>query len=449
VRRERVDGVVIARDGQDPTIDRKGAAIIAAGGMAGLVDTDDTPTTLSGAFGGWQADLTDYGLDADSNVRLGYALSAAEDTVIDDFLYRAEVPGRPEANEMRADITFKQRPDGTTTGLVFDDPTAADSDHFRVTRDAANDELTFESDSGQGRFLFDGFETEVEIRGDTRLADDASDVGGNLSVEGDTTLGEDGADTLIANATATFTSDLTVGDDAADRLNVQSISDFDNIASFNEDVNIGLDGADQLTVESTSTFNGETTINNALTVDAGSSDVTVDANLISLTGQTEIDGNIDVVVDCVNENLNVGLGPNIAGARTDACLRVGGSADVEGEIYGTGFFYDSDRRLKYDIEDVENALERIDALRAVNYKWRRDGGQDLGLIAQEVREVFPELVAADQNGMLSVKYGNLVAPLIAAVQQLKQQNEELKARVDAATTRSAYPSMEGPGSARR
>lgn len=58
-------------------------------------------------------------------------------------------------------------------------------------------------------------------------------------------------------------------------------------------------------------------------------------------------------------------------------------------------------------------------------------GTQIGVIAQEVETVFPELVHTDKEGYKSVSYSNLVAPLIEAVKELKQQNETLNNRVEA------------------
>ena len=66
-------------------------------------------------------------------------------------------------------------------------------------------------------------------------------------------------------------------------------------------------------------------------------------------------------------------------------------------------------------------LELIMALRGVTFDWVKDGVPDIGLIAQEVEEVLPVLVQTnDLSGLKSVKYGNLVGPLIEAI---KEQQE--------------------------
>ncbi len=95
----------------------------------------------------------------------------------------------------------------------------------------------------------------------------------------------------------------------------------------------------------------------------------------------------------------------------------------------------SSKRWKTNIEPVEGALEKVQRLRGVSFDWKSDGRHDIGLIAEEVGEVIPEVVAYEANGThaRSVDYGRLVALLIEAtkeqqktIQQLKVQLRELQ-----------------------
>lgn len=98
----------------------------------------------------------------------------------------------------------------------------------------------------------------------------------------------------------------------------------------------------------------------------------------------------------------------------------------------------SDIRLKKDIEGIEYGLEEILALKPVTYLWKNEPetGRQLGLIAQEVREIVPEVVTedTDEDKTLGIDYGKLVAVLISAVQELKAEKDaeivELEERVD-------------------
>jgi hypothetical protein len=89
----------------------------------------------------------------------------------------------------------------------------------------------------------------------------------------------------------------------------------------------------------------------------------------------------------------------------------------------------SDRRLKKDIETISSPLNRVNTLRGVNFT-RVDGGKrGTGLIAQDVQKVLPEAVLTDEEGMLSVAYGNMVGLLVEAIKEQQRQIEELKDQV--------------------
>ena len=105
--------------------------------------------------------------------------------------------------------------------------------------------------------------------------------------------------------------------------------------------------------------------------------------------------------------------------------------DVNGTVGATAYYYTSDRNLKTRIQPISGALESILRLEGVSFTWKRDGTKSLGLIAQDVEQVYPELVHEAEDGTKSVKYGNLVAPLIEAVKEQQQQIDALKAEIEA------------------
>jgi hypothetical protein len=112
--------------------------------------------------------------------------------------------------------------------------------------------------------------------------------------------------------------------------------------------------------------------------------------------------------------------------------------EVHGPSCATSFCNLSDGRLKTDVVDVPDALERLSRLRGVSFRWQEDvapAGQALdsalGVVAQEVDEVFPELVSSMGNDdHLTVDYSGLTAVLVEAVKQLKADNERLLERLD-------------------
>ena len=89
----------------------------------------------------------------------------------------------------------------------------------------------------------------------------------------------------------------------------------------------------------------------------------------------------------------------------------------------------SDERLKTDIETINDALNKVCQMRGVTFKRTDDDGRtSVGVIAQEIEKVLPEVVREDnsEDKIKSVAYGNMVGVLIEAIKELKSEIEELK-----------------------
>ena len=89
----------------------------------------------------------------------------------------------------------------------------------------------------------------------------------------------------------------------------------------------------------------------------------------------------------------------------------------------------SDIRLKSNITTITNALDIVNSMRGVRFD--KDGNRGVGVIAQEIREVLPEVVIEneDENKTLSVAYGNISGVLIEAIKELSSEIEKLKAEI--------------------
>lgn len=98
---------------------------------------------------------------------------------------------------------------------------------------------------------------------------------------------------------------------------------------------------------------------------------------------------------------------------------------VLGNITANAFIYSSDKRLKKDVSVIDDPVGKISMLKGVQFRWINNDKKSLGLIAQDVEKVFPELVETNEKtGMKAVEYGNLVAPLIEAVKAQQKMIEE-------------------------
>lgn len=131
-----------------------------------------------------------------------------------------------------------------------------------------------------------------------------------------------------------------------------------------------------------------------------------------------------------NGNVGIGGAPG-AGQK----LYVSGSGVFTGTVTAScGTLVCSDVRYKKDIQPLQHALSKVLQLKGVSYYFRKDEFKDknfnddkqIGLIAQEVEKIYPELVQTDAEGFKSVDYAKLTPILVEAIKELKQQNDTLK-----------------------
>ena len=80
--------------------------------------------------------------------------------------------------------------------------------------------------------------------------------------------------------------------------------------------------------------------------------------------------------------------------------------------------------MKSNIETVKDALEKTAKLRGVTYV--KDGKATIGLIAQEVQHVLPELVFDNPDGYLTLAYQNIIGVLVEAIKEIKTEMEQQK-----------------------
>jgi hypothetical protein len=107
--------------------------------------------------------------------------------------------------------------------------------------------------------------------------------------------------------------------------------------------------------------------------------------------------------------------------------------DVTGEIRATGdIIAFSDSRKKSNIKVIENAIDKIMNVSGYTFDFIDEPVSNkrrhTGVIAQELSEVLPEVIHTDENGWLSVAYGNIVGLLIEGIKDLKKEIDELKTR---------------------
>ena len=108
-----------------------------------------------------------------------------------------------------------------------------------------------------------------------------------------------------------------------------------------------------------------------------------------------------------------------------------GSTYTTGTSHANAFQYISDEKLKENIVVMNDSLEKIRQLEGVSFNWKENDEKAMGLIAQDVEKIYPELVKeVPGEGIKSVQYGNLVAPLIESVKTLADQDDNQQEKLE-------------------
>jgi hypothetical protein len=105
--------------------------------------------------------------------------------------------------------------------------------------------------------------------------------------------------------------------------------------------------------------------------------------------------------------------------------------ETSGDIVAFG---SSDRNLKDNIQPIENPLEKMKEIGGYSFVWNDNQsvyeGKDIGVIAQEIQSVLPEIVATRDNGYLGVKYEKIVPLLIESIKELQKKIEHIEENCD-------------------
>ena len=101
-----------------------------------------------------------------------------------------------------------------------------------------------------------------------------------------------------------------------------------------------------------------------------------------------------------------------------------------GTLSATQFTSLSDANKKKNIRPIENAIDITKKLEGVRFDWKDNDAPSIGVIAQEVEKVLPELVI-ENDGIKSVSYGNIVGVLIEAIKEQQVRIEELEKKLNA------------------
>jgi hypothetical protein len=106
---------------------------------------------------------------------------------------------------------------------------------------------------------------------------------------------------------------------------------------------------------------------------------------------------------------------------------------IDGNILASGDIYayaSSDKQLKDNLIPIKNAIQKLNGLTGYEFDWNEKSlsqkGHDYGVVAQEVQEIFPEIVGVKRTNYLGVKYEKLIPLLIQAIKEQQIEIEKLK-----------------------
>jgi hypothetical protein len=222
--------------------------------------------------------------------------------------------------------------------------------------------------------------------------------------------------------------------------------------SFNGTINATngiVSGSSQITAGSTTNFATDVkTQLNTNTVVSGSSQINftqlsgISSGIVSSSAQIDALFNLDGVVSGSSQ---ITLSSTTGGSTTSdvrfgslgigmAASGTAGRIDASGDIVA---YSTSDRNFKENITPIPNALEKISKISGNTYDWKEDmkdfhgfEGNDVGVIAQEIEEVLPQLVTTRETGYKAVKYDKLVALLIEGIKEQQTQIHNLTLEVE-------------------
>lgn len=185
--------------------------------------------------------------------------------------------------------------------------------------------------------------------------------------------------------------------------------------------------------------------NTKLIISGSTFDIKVNTVVTGSVTATSFVGSISATNGVVSGSSQVTLSSTTGGGTTSnvqfGSLGIGMAASgVSGEIKATGdiiAFASSDNRLKENIKPIENALDKVSKISGNTYDWKTGfeeihshTGEDVGVIAQEIEAVLPQLVTTREHGYKAVQYEKLTALLIEAIKEQQTQIHSLTLEIE-------------------
>jgi len=176
------------------------------------------------------------------------------------------------------------------------------------------------------------------------------------------------------------------------------------------------------------TFNGDVRINSsAIIKNASVDDITLGNIRVGVTNDNTIDTTSGGLTITVTSGQSVAI---------TTSTTITGNTTINGALFVTGditAFYSSDERLKDNIKPIEDPLAKVLSISGNTFTWNEKSsheGNDIGVIAQEIEKVLPEIVTTRDNGYKAIQYEKLTALLIEAVKELSAKVDDLTNKLE-------------------
>ena len=308
---------------------------------------------------------------------------------------------------------FKHTGSFTNVGLFTNTGNATIDGDLTVTGTVTAQEMRTEFNNSS--VVFESGSTKF---GDT--ADDTHSFTGSLEVQGNVVVsGRVNAtelNTTYVTSSILYNSGSNIFGDAASDVHIFTGSIVTEQAITGSDLRINDWGSVSASLSSLES-SISTDYNNLTNVPSG----IVSSSLVSSVSQ----GTLRQVING-GAPTDVDLGLESTDSPTFAGLTVNGNITATGDITA---YYSSDKRLKDNIELIPNAVEKVQQIKGVSWDWNElsdKEGHDVGVIAQDLEKVLPELVTTRDTGYKAVRYDKIVALLIEAVKEQQKELNELR-----------------------
>ena len=402
-------------------------AIVSTNGVANY--SDETYNTLA------------FRVESTGDTTIGGDASISGSLTVDSTLMRDYTSGDSDITTLVTGSTFGTIIEGNENGhLVVGLRSNDTTDSFTVISRGSN----YSNDN------YDRLAFRVDGMGDTTIGGDAT-IEGDLSISGftsvsaslaaasvDTQLSDDEVQDIVAGMVTGNTESgisVTVGNSGT-KLDFTVASQTDN--NFTNALKSKLDGIAEnannyslpVDIENyTSTRTDITGLVNGTTEGTLIEGFSGGHTVFGLRSNNSNDSFAIVSTDSLANYSSETYDTLAFRVETNGDTTIGGNLQVVGDVTA---FHSSDENLKSNIELISKPIDKIKQIKGVSFDWNEKSnntGHDIGVIAQDIEKVLPEIVATRDNGYKAVRYEKIVALLIEAVKDQQSQIDELKAKL--------------------